>query len=72
MNTVPFTKADIKNYIDICIRFWRKKRDSEEEKMAVYYIDAFQSVRSSLFGELLSTEIAKQQSNKHTEPPAKS
>jgi hypothetical protein len=61
-NTVPFTKGDVKSHLDKCIRFWRNKRDKksalnmkemEERDMAPFYIDAYQSVRMSLFGELL-------------------
>lgn len=50
--TVEFTEKEVKKYLDDCIRFWRDKR-KEGNKMAMYYVDAFQSVRSSLFGELL-------------------
>jgi len=66
MATVPFTEGDVKSYLDKCIEYWRIKRDTvpadtdidadehlEFKKMAPYYIDAFQSVRMSLFGELL-------------------
>lgn len=41
-------------YLDEAIEYWRDKRDdSEEYEFAHCYIDAFQSVRVSLFGELL-------------------
>jgi len=65
MSTVPFTEEDVKAYLDECIVYWRKTRnkkikkvpeDMEEFKMSVHYIDAFQSVRTSLFGELLPAE----------------
>jgi len=55
-NTVPFTEVDVKNYLDVCINFWRNKKingNENEKDMAVYYIDAYQSVRISLFGESL-------------------
>lgn len=57
-NTISFTKKDVKNYLDECIIYWRKVRANhlrmtKERDMANCYIDAFQSVRSSLFGELL-------------------
>lgn len=42
---------DIKQYLDNCIEFWRNKRDKEDCKFAKYYIDAFQSVRISIFGK---------------------
>lgn len=55
--TVVFTKDNVIGYLDVCIRHWRKIRDEntdkEKAKMAPYYIDAFQSIRMSLFGECL-------------------
>jgi len=60
MTTVPFTEKSVKGYLDECIIFWRKERDTlpiENEpgiRMAEHYVDAFQSMRMSLFGELLS------------------
>lgn len=42
---------DIKQYLDNCIVFWRNKRDKENSKIAPYYIDAFQSIRCSIFGK---------------------
>lgn len=59
---VPFTEKDIKLYLDGCIKLWREKRDYtnglgikevEERELAPFYIDAYQSVRTSLFNELL-------------------
>ena len=44
---------EIKNYLDLCIVYWRKKRDEESCEFAKYYIDAFQSVRNSIFYEIL-------------------
>jgi hypothetical protein len=55
MNTVPFNKKDVKAYLDRCIVHWRKKCETGD-KMAEQYIDAFQSMRISLFGELLPQE----------------
>lgn len=57
-STVPFTESDVKAYLDRGIRAWRIKRDDqknglEDRGIAVYYIDAYQSVRTSLFGETL-------------------
>jgi hypothetical protein len=46
---VPLTKEAIQAYLDKAIITWR---DSKEEH-AKFYIDAFQSVRTSLLGELL-------------------
>lgn len=60
-NTVPFTKKEVKAYLDRAIRFWRKKMSTEQlspedELMAACYIDAFQSVRRFLFGKLLESD----------------
>lgn len=63
MSTVPFAKKAVKKHLDGCIRFWRDERDADipagDSKaeslrdMAPYYIDAYQSVRISLFGKTL-------------------
>jgi hypothetical protein len=58
---VEFTKEAVKAYLDGAIRHWRGLRDRQpealrEECMAAYYVDAFQSVRVSLFGERLGVE----------------
>jgi hypothetical protein len=53
--TIPFTRKNIEEYLDDCIRHWRKKR-AEGSVAARYYIDAFQSVRTSLFNQLLPPE----------------
>ena len=62
-NRIEFTEEAVKEYLDMCIKFWRKRRDSSKESgaggnekdefMAICYIDCFQSVRTSLFGEVL-------------------
>ncbi len=54
--TIPFTKESVKKYLDECIVFWRTKRESSGKQTAKYdecYIDAYQSVRASLFDETL-------------------
>jgi hypothetical protein len=51
-NNVPFEKEDVKNYLDRCIIHWRAKQEAGD-KIAEYYIDAFQSARMSIFGKLL-------------------
>ncbi len=54
--TIEFTEEKVKEYLDDCIHAWRRVRDNmggEYSDMATYYVDAFQSVRVSLFGELL-------------------
>ncbi len=51
------TRQEIKDYLDEAIVTWRDHRDSgtgDEAEMAPFYIDAFQSVRMSIFGEILS------------------
>lgn len=60
-NIVPFNEKDIKEYLDECIRYWRKRKYQDEMNgsnytMTTHYIDAFQSVRMSLFGKLLGKE----------------
>ncbi len=61
---IPFKEEKIKHYLDTCIRYWRDKRDkikkhkflsmfTNEKLIADCYIDAFQSVRTSIFDELL-------------------
>ncbi len=51
------TKQEVQEYLDKCIRKWRQERDSgkseQTRSVAIYYVDAFQSVRISLLGELL-------------------
>jgi len=58
---IELTEKSIKEYLDKAIRLWRQRReeaakDSEDELVARCYIDAFQSVRTSLFNELLKPE----------------
>ncbi len=55
---IPFTEWNIKTYLDNCIDFWREKKikavavsDKLSTIQAESYIDAFQSVRTSIFGE---------------------
>jgi hypothetical protein len=54
---ISFTEEAVKKYLDFLIDYWRKQRDdcldNSGIKLAAYvYIDAYQSVRTSLFGEL--------------------
>lgn len=53
---VPFTKEDVMLYLDLAIMRWRLRRDNDGSEIAEYYIDAYQSVRTSLFGETLSAD----------------
>ncbi len=49
---IDFTEDAVMKYLDDCIEFWRKNRDDGlQSEKAKYYIDCFQSVRTSLFGE---------------------
>jgi len=56
---VKFDPENVKRYLDWAIEKWRQKREEaanaenhELVLIASCYIDAFQSVRSSLFGKL--------------------
>lgn len=56
MTTVlPFTEDVIKEYLDQCIRFWMG-RFRKENGPAIYYIDAYESTRISIFGKTLKEE----------------
>ncbi len=58
---VPFTEISVVAYLNTSIVWWRKKRDDAPDTpageklrlMATHYIDAYQSVRVSLFGDRL-------------------
>lgn len=55
---VPFEQDAVKEYLDKAITNWRKTRDDKDSsvsaiRQANHYVDAFQSMRMSLFGELL-------------------
>lgn len=51
---VPLTKEAIQEYLDKAIGSWRESK----EEHAKFYVDAFQSVRVSLIGELLAPKEA--------------
>lgn len=58
--TVTFNENSIKKYLESMVEFWRDKRNEADLKddtsahiMAKCYINAFQSVYSSLFGALV-------------------
>jgi len=61
-DTVSFNEESVMAYLDRVITVWRRRKEDASgddgdlamENMAICYIDAFQSVRVSLFGELLS------------------
>jgi hypothetical protein len=54
----------VTGYLDDCIRYWRKRAansvgDRNVER-ALHYVDAFQSVRVSLLGEMLPAVEAEE------------
>lgn len=59
-------KTTIAAYLDSTIRYWRRVRDGQEpppnddvtHAVAVAYVDAYQSARSSLLGSTLEVETA--------------
>lgn len=55
---LAFSEDAIRQYLDDAIRSWRHKRDSVSSgrDRAIHYVDAFQSVRSSIFGETLPVD----------------
>jgi len=55
-NTVPFEPEAVKAYLDGCIRYWRAHVGNPAAPYAHVSVDIFQSVRISLFGELLPAE----------------
>ena len=52
MKTLEFDIESVKEHLDRTITFWRNSKES----YSVYYVDAYQSLRMSLFGELLKGE----------------
>lgn len=52
--TVPFTEEAVKRYLDGVITHWRMCDSNPMTRSN--YIDAYQSVRISIFGELLPQE----------------
>lgn len=58
--TIPFEEDAVKEYLNKNIRYWRKQ-NSKDPDFAYYYIDAYQSMRQSLFGERLPMEEQNEQ-----------
>ena len=58
--TIPFEEDAVKEYLDNNIRYWRKQTPKDPD-FAYYYIDAYQSMRQSLFGERLPMEEQNEQ-----------
>ena len=63
LDVIQFEKTKVIEYLDACIRHWRRENELGNIT-ARYYIDAFQSVRISLFGELLPPELPISSSTK--------
>ena len=57
---VKFTEKDVKDYLDRAIKHWQCEKnlkiDTDYTVMANCYVDAFQTVRMSLFGEFCEKE----------------
>lgn len=73
MATVEFSKEEVLRFLDARIDFWRKEKsepvalpvdetiDNERHKLICScYIDAYQSMRVSIFGELLPPKSNEQ------------
>lgn len=60
MRTIEFKEEAVKEYLDDLIRFWRRERKLSNPgipiEMITCYIDAYQCVRSELFGSCLPVE----------------
>jgi len=63
VGAIPFTRKNVKKYLDEAIIFWRKKKQVAESlkkpraaDIAVHYINAFQAVRFVFFGNRLDEE----------------
>ncbi len=65
---LPFTKKGVKEYLDNCIINWRDQRSkaktNHEILTARCYLDAFQCMRITIFGETLSKDIKYLKENK--------
>ena len=47
-------RENIKKYLDQCIEYWRARKNEPEHpysSFAHFYVDAYQSMRVSIFGE---------------------
>lgn len=63
---LPFEEDAVRDHLDACIRLWRERRDeaeanpgASEEDVALteHYVDAYQSMRTSIFGEVLPPDV---------------
>ena len=69
MEKIELTEESIKKYLDERITFWRTNYNAQSDEDILIkscYVDAFQSVRTSLFNELKPKEAnePKQKSSK--------
>lgn len=60
---IRMTASELRDWMDACIRRWRGHKadaeysgDRERMDQAAHYVDAFQSVRSTIFGATLPVE----------------
>lgn len=59
MDKIPLEEQAVAEYLDDAIRSWRRRKQDaagEDRLVAECYIDAFQSVRTSLLGSTLPRE----------------
>jgi len=57
---MEMNENEILEYLDFCINEWRDRNEDINHihhNISLYYIDAFQSVRSSLFGSTLPLRV---------------
>ena len=60
-NKIPFTEEAVKEYLATNIRYWRKRKSPGDFiNHSKYYIDVYQNLYSSLFGELYNEDELKQ------------
>jgi len=48
---IEFTEEAIEKYLSNCIEYWRMRGYAGSDECSEYYIDAYQSVYSSIFGK---------------------
>jgi hypothetical protein len=63
--TVLITLSIMRSYLERCVGIWRKRRaeatNEEDRLVAACYVDAFQSVHISLYGQLVPEEISEEE-----------
>jgi len=71
---VEFSEESVKKYLDEAIENWRKKSEGAEGEDALIancYIDAYQSMRTSLFGETKEKKEEKKEKENEEEKEEK-